>query len=95
MRELQEIRKDVSAIDRQIMDLYEKRMRLTEELVEYRLLAGRKIFDFTPIEAFDFTNAKVVFQGEEGAYSQQALLEFLGRHGSNPNAAGGLRSASD
>lgn len=78
MRELQEIRKDVSVIDRQIMDLYEKRMRLTEELVEYRLLAGRKIFDFTPIETFDFTNAKVVFQGEEGAYSQQALLEFFG-----------------
>lgn len=37
-----------------------------------------QIFGFKQTESFDFTDARVVFQGEEGAYSQQALLEFCG-----------------
>ena len=78
MRELQEIRADISDIDERILNLYKERMQLTEELVEYRLAVGKKIFDFTPVEAFDFKNARVVFQGVEGAYSQQALQEFFG-----------------
>lgn len=78
MRELYEIRTDISAIDRQIMDLYQKRTRLTEEMTECRLAAGKKVFDFTQTEKIDFADAIVVFQGEEGAYSQQALLEFFG-----------------
>lgn len=78
MRGLHEIRTDISAIDRQIMDLYQKRMHLTEEMTECRLAAGKKIFDFTQTENMDFTDAMVVFQGEEGAYSQQAMLEFFG-----------------
>ena len=72
MRGLQEIRTDIADIDERILNLYKERMQLTEELVEYRLAAGKKIFDFTPVEAFDFKNARVVFQGVEGAYSQQA-----------------------
>ena len=75
MRELHEIRTDISAIDRQIMDLYQKRTRLTEEMTECRLAAGKKVFDFTQTEKIDFADAIVVFQGEEGAYSQQALLQ--------------------
>ena len=78
MRGLQEIRTDIADIDERILNLYKERMQLTEELVEYRLAAGKKIFDFTPVEAFDFKNARVVFQGVEGAYSQQALQEFFG-----------------
>ncbi len=78
MRELQEIREDIAVVDQDIAKLYDRRMRLTEELVECRLSAGKKIFDFTPAEAFDFNNARVVFQGVEGAYSQQALQEFFG-----------------
>ncbi len=78
MRELQEIRADISAIDEQILHLYKERMQLTEEVVEHRLAAGKKIFHFIQVEAFDFKNARVVFQGVEGAYSQQALQEFFG-----------------
>lgn len=78
MRELQEIHADISEIDEQILTLYKKRMRLNEEIAGSRLKAGKKIFDFTPKEEFDFKNARVVFQGVEGAYSQQALQEFFG-----------------
>ena len=49
MRGLQEIRTDIADIDERILNLYKERMQLTEELVEYRLAAGKKIFDFTPV----------------------------------------------
>lgn len=32
---------------------------------------------YTPVEAFDFSDAVVCFQGVEGAYSQQAMNEFF------------------
>lgn len=78
MRELQEIHADISAIDEQIVNLYKERMQLNEEVVEARLALGKKIFDFRPLDDLDFQDAKVVFQGVEGAYSQQALQEFFG-----------------
>jgi chorismate mutase/prephenate dehydratase len=34
--------------------------------------------EFTPVDGIAFANAKVVFQGVEGAYSQQAMQEFFG-----------------
>ncbi len=79
MRGLQEIRTDISALDAQIAELYQRRMKLTEEEVGLKLLEGRKIFDFLQVDAFDFSSGRVVFQGVNGAYSQQALLEFFGR----------------
>lgn len=79
MRGLEEIRAEMSALDGQIAELYRKRTKLTEEEVGVRLSAGKKIFGFTQVESFDFEQAKVVFQGVNGAYSQQALLEFFGK----------------
>lgn len=37
-----------------------------------------EFFGFTRKDSFDFQNARVVFQGVEGAYSQQALREYFG-----------------
>ena len=79
MRGLQEIRADISVLDAQIAELYQKRRKLTEEEVGLKLLEGRKIFGFTQVDAFDFGSGRVVFQGVNGAYSQQALLEFFGK----------------
>lgn len=70
MRGLEEIRAEMSALDGQIAELYRKRTKLTEEEVGVRLSAGKKIFGFTQVESFDFEQAKVVFQGVNGAYSQ-------------------------
>lgn len=77
MRKQEEVRRDISEIDAQISELYKKRRRLTEEAAG-SLSSAKKIYDFTQVDSFDFTDAKVVFQGVEGAYSQQALLEFCG-----------------
>ncbi len=77
MRNLEEVRRDIFEIDEKILKLYQKRRQLSEEAAG-SLSSGKKIFDFQQVESFDFTDAKVVFQGVEGAYSQQALLEFCG-----------------
>lgn len=79
VRGLQEIRADIRAIDAQIADLYQKRTRLTKEEVSGRVSPDRAIFGFTPAKKFDFGQGNVVFQGVDGAYSQQALLEFFGK----------------
>lgn len=78
MRGIEEIQSEISAVDMQISDLYKKRRQLAEEAAGCRLLPGGDIFGFRQAGAYDFSGAKVVFQGEEGAYSQQALLEFFG-----------------
>lgn len=79
MKELQEIQAEISALDRQIADLYQKRTQLTEEEVRVRFSSGKKLFGFTMAKEDAFGHGKVVFQGVNGAYSQQALLEFFGR----------------
>ena len=78
MDELQKIRQDLTGIEQEITRLYQKRSRLMEQAAakEDAKIDGR--FGFRPVSSFDFNNVKVVFQGVEGAYSQQALQEFCG-----------------
>lgn len=45
MRELQEIRPEIDAVDAQLVELFEKRMRLCEEVAEYKIAAGKKVLD--------------------------------------------------
>lgn len=67
---------DIESIDGQIAQLYKKRIELTEQLACKSGFDG--LFGFRQTDSFDFQNAQVVFQGVEGAYSQQALREFFG-----------------
>ena len=131
MAALEELRERLDEIDCQIADLYEKRMKVCEEVGEYKVKAGRKVFDrqrerekladvaskvtgdfnkkgiqevyqqlmsmsrklqyqqlveagalgrlpFIRIDDLDKQNARVVFQGTEGAYGQAAMRQFLG-----------------
>lgn len=43
--DLQEIRKEIDKIDTQIVELFEKRMELTEKVAEYKAKNGKQIFD--------------------------------------------------
>lgn len=79
MRNLREIRSDICAIDAQIADLYQKRTQLTKEEVKGALPSDKKMFGFVQTKDFSFGTGKVIFQGVNGAYSQQALLEFFGK----------------
>lgn len=45
MKELSEIRKDIDAIDQQIVELYEKRMELTTQVADYKISTGKQVFD--------------------------------------------------
>ena len=45
MKELSDIRVDIDAIDRQIVDLFEKRMVLTTQVAEYKISTGKAVFD--------------------------------------------------
>lgn len=131
MAALEELRERLDEIDNQIADLYEKRMKVCEEVGEYKVKAGRKVFDrqrerekladvaskvtgdfnkkgiqevyqqlmsmsrklqyqqlveagalgrlpFIRIDDLDKQNARVVFQGTEGAYGQAAMRQFFG-----------------
>ncbi len=45
MKELADIRVDIDEIDRQIVDLFEKRMELTTQVAEYKISTGKAVFD--------------------------------------------------
>ena len=45
MKDLREIRKDIDAIDRQIVDLHEKRMDLATQVADYKISTGKQVFD--------------------------------------------------
>ena len=131
MESLEVLREKLDSIDDQIAALYEQRMNVCGQVGEYKVKAGRKVFDrqrekekladvaskvsgdfnkkgiqelyqqlmsmsrklqyrqlveagalgrlpFIQINDLDKQNARVVFQGTEGAYSQAAMQQFFG-----------------
>ncbi len=45
MRDLTELREEIDAIDSQVASLYERRMKIAEEVAEYKLSVGKKVSD--------------------------------------------------
>ena len=45
MRDLFEIRNEIDEVDAQLVSLYEKRMKLAEQVAEYKISVGKKVFD--------------------------------------------------
>ena len=65
-----------------VEELFEQLMSMSRKL-QYRLLAengsmGR--LPFLGVDKLDTGNARVVFQGSEGSYSQAAMQEFFGKN---------------
>ena len=63
-----------------IRELFEHIMSVSRKL-QYRLLAEHEKVQATAFEkkqALDYQNARVIFQGAEGAYGQMALEQFFG-----------------
>ena len=126
------LRDQIDAIDKQIVELYEKRVDVCKEVAEYKIETGKKVFDkvreaekiekvkamastefnkhavqelfeqimsisrklqyqllaehgctsklpFIETEDLGIRQARVVFQGAEGAYSQAAMNQFFGK----------------
>lgn len=133
MKDLNELRKEIDRIDREIVNLYQKRMEIAASVAKYKINTGKKVFDrerensklealtamgatsfnkygigelfeqimamsrkrqyqlltehgmqektgFTEIDRLDYQNARIVFQGTWGAYSQLALKEYFGEN---------------
>ena len=131
MTDLQEIRKQIDEVDEQIVRLFERRMKLTKEVAEYKIATGKPVFDaqrerkkletlgekatdpfncvgirevfrqlmsisrkrqyqllsesgvsyqseFHKVDRLPTKDAKVVFQGVEGAYSFAAMNTYFG-----------------
>lgn len=65
---------------RAIKELFEQIMAVSRKR-QYQLLNEHGIKekpDFVPVEKMDYKNARIVFQGTEGAYSELALKEYFG-----------------
>lgn len=127
--DLQESRKKIDEIDKQMVELFQNRMKVSVEVAKYKKKTGKKIYDkqremqildklsglvdgtfekqgihelytqimsisrklqygllnegedcnhFTEVEALHTEGKKVVFFGEHGAYTEQAMFEFFG-----------------
>ena len=65
-----------------IVELFEQIMS-TSRKKQYQLMTEHGIVekeDFTEVESLDFSNARIVFQGVEGAYSQLAMKTYFGEN---------------
>lgn len=65
-----------------IRELFEQIMAMSRKK-QYQLLTEHGIIDkpdFVEIEKLNYADARIVFQGVEGAYSQMALKEYFGEH---------------
>lgn len=133
MMSLENIREQLDVIDNQIVELFEERMRLCEEVGNHKVKTGKKVYDkqreneklsvltakasnafnkrgikelfeqimsisrkrqyqilgqngvfgrtsFMEIDSLRSEQARLVFQGVEGAYSQAALHQYFGEH---------------
>lgn len=129
---LTNLREQIDGIDKQIVELYERRMELSGQVAEYKIESGKKVFDkareeekllkvkalthnefnchgieelfeqimsmsrklqyqmltekgstgrlpFIGIDRLDKSEARVVFPGAEGAYTQEAMERYFGK----------------
>ena len=45
MENLLELRNEIDAIDKEIVGLFQKRMKISSEVAEYKISTGKKVFD--------------------------------------------------
>lgn len=68
-----------------LTELFEQIMAMSRKL-QYRMMAEHGMqgkLPFIGVDCLDTANARVVFQGAEGAYSQAAMLRYFGEHVKN------------
>ena len=68
-----------------VIELFDQIMSMSRKK-QYQLLNAngiRETVEFSCVDKLDFENARIVFQGVEGAYSEQAMKEYFGHHCDN------------
>lgn len=132
--DLQEIREKLDRIDREIVSLFEERMKVVGDVAEFKITTGKQVYDgereqqkiedvtgmvedsfrkqavrelftqmmtisrrqqyrllaehgltvkndFQPVKSLPIDQARVVYQGVEGAYTHEAALQYFGTAG--------------
>ncbi len=132
--DLQEIREKLDRIDREIVSLFEERMKVVGDVAEFKITTGKQVYDgereqqkiedvtgmvedsfrkqavrelftqmmtisrrqqyrllaehgltvkndFQPVKSLPMDQARVVYQGVEGAYTHEAALQYFGTVG--------------
>ena len=74
MKELSKIREEIDAVDRQLVALYEERMKLTAEVAEYKISVGKPVLDRTR-EKEKLAKVRGLVQAEENSYGVGELFE--------------------
>ena len=93
MRELVDIRKEIDSVDADIVALYEKRMKLAEQVAEYKIGTGKKVLDkereksklekIAGLASTDFTRCGVTELFEQiMSMSRKLQYQLLAAHGS-------------
>ena len=68
-----------------IRELFEQIMSISRKR-QYQLMTEHGIYekpDFEELDTLDYKNARIVFQGTEGAYTQLALKQYFGEDAGN------------
>lgn len=73
MRDLNEIRAQIDEVDQKLVDLYAQRMQLTEQVADYKIATGRKVFDKAREEAKLFKVSELV----ETPYLKKGVRELF------------------
>ncbi len=76
MKDLNKIREEIDEIDRQMVALYEERMRRTTEVAEYKISVGRQVLD-KKREAEKLAKVKAQVQAQENRYGVGELFEQI------------------
>lgn len=76
MKELSKIREEIDAADRQIVALYEARMKLAGEVAEYKLSVGKPVLDKTR-EKEKLAKVRGLVQEKENSYGVGELFEQI------------------
>lgn len=76
IRDLSEIRDEIDVIDRQILELFEKRMELTSEVAEYKIAVGKPVLD-REREAEKLNRLSAQARKEENRQAVVSLFETI------------------
>ncbi|MCH5249409.1 MAG: prephenate dehydratase [Lachnospiraceae bacterium] len=74
--DLLELRKQIDEIDKQIVDLYERRMNISSQVADYKIETGKKVFD-RERELDKLRSVKELTHNEFNAHGIQELFEQI------------------
>ncbi|MCM1126256.1 MAG: prephenate dehydratase [Lachnospiraceae bacterium] len=74
--DLADLRKQIDAIDSQIVELYEQRMDISRQVAEYKIETGKKVFDKVREEE-KLRSVKALTHNEFNAYGIEELFEQI------------------